>query len=348
MKHADDIITRALYADDRLAAALTTRKETSLELGYTAGKTKDRTAPIRPATALGAYEKTLGPCDIRRGLLAEYERLQHGIENSRESRDVAGKRLEGIKRELTALKEVETLIESALSLSRCEDSVFHKVIETGLAGRVMGIEEEMGGPHNIVADEWSMMRDDAQVFIVGHDWEAAVSGADVTAEVRAPYDVTCFEMTVSGRRCCYVQPTPSLSDAGGLLFVRASTGWFFFGRADPGDKSSKVATFVQSQVRAVCIALDAEAAVAETIRAPHRLNAARAERGKLPLFDYRIVTLNRKPRAAPLALPTEGGHRKRLHFRRGHWRHFTTHKTWIKWMLVGDPDLGWIDKHYLA
>jgi hypothetical protein len=31
---------------------------------------------------------------------------------------------------------------------------------------------------------------------------------------------------------------------------------------------------------------------------------------------------------------------------RGHWRHYERHKTWIKWTLVGDPDLGFVDKHY--
>jgi hypothetical protein len=49
--------------------------------------------------------------------------------------------------------------------------------------------------------------------------------------------------------------------------------------------------------------------------------------------------------------PTAQCHRSthrspRLHFRRRHWRHFVNHKTWIKWTLVGDPDLGFIDKDY--
>lgn len=35
-----------------------------------------------------------------------------------------------------------------------------------------------------------------------------------------------------------------------------------------------------------------------------------------------------------------------MHFRRGHWRHYQDHRTWIKWCLVGDPDLGFVDKHY--
>ena len=37
---------------------------------------------------------------------------------------------------------------------------------------------------------------------------------------------------------------------------------------------------------------------------------------------------------------------KRLHFVRGHWRRYEEHKTWIRWRLRGDPDLGFIDKSY--
>jgi hypothetical protein len=43
-----------------------------------------------------------------------------------------------------------------------------------------------------------------------------------------------------------------------------------------------------------------------------------------------------------------GANRKRLHLRRGHWRHFATYRTWIKWMMVGNPDLGFVDKEYRA
>jgi hypothetical protein len=40
------------------------------------------------------------------------------------------------------------------------------------------------------------------------------------------------------------------------------------------------------------------------------------------------------------------GPKRRLHFRRGHFRHFDGWKTWVNWCLVGDPDLGFVDKHY--
>lgn len=50
-------------------------------------------------------------------------------------------------------------------------------------------------------------------------------------------------------------------------------------------------------------------------------------------------------------LPTPAGAfehhtRKRLHFRRSHWRHYVSHKTKIPWTLVGDPNLGFVEKEY--
>lgn len=31
---------------------------------------------------------------------------------------------------------------------------------------------------------------------------------------------------------------------------------------------------------------------------------------------------------------------------RGHWRRLSTFKTWVRWHLRGNPDLGFIDKKY--
>ena len=77
----------------------------------------------------------------------------------------------------------------------------------------------------------------------------------------------------------------------------------------------------------------------------HRVKQKRASKGKPPLTDFHIVELNRRPRASSSVVGTTDA-KLRLHFRRGHWRHFDTHKTWINWTLVGNPDLGWIDKEY--
>jgi hypothetical protein len=110
---------------------------------------------------------------------------------------------------------------------------------------------------------------------------------------------------------------------------------------------TQLSVLIWDQIRAICIALDAQVATAEVIRAPVNLNEKRAKAGKSPLSDYRVVDLARRHRIANPAAGTAGtGTRKRLHFRRGHWRHYETTKTWVKWCLVGNPDLGFINKHY--
>lgn len=60
------------------------------------------------------------------------------------------------------------------------------------------------------------------------------------------------------------------------------------------------------------------------------------------------VRLARRTRASAFPADHVGEERRspRLHFVRGHWRRYANHKTWLKWFLRGDPDLGFIDKHY--
>lgn len=115
-----------------------------------------------------------------------------------------------------------------------------------------------------------------------------------------------------------------------------------------GPDSDDDGIMIVAAIRAICVALEAEVAATEVVRTPHKLNHARERRGRQPIFSYHTVNLARRSRVE--RLPADADHepawRVRLHFRRGHWRHFENHKTWIKWMLVGDPDLGFVDKHY--
>ncbi len=91
------------------------------------------------------------------------------------------------------------------------------------------------------------------------------------------------------------------------------------------------------------------------------LNKRRIREGKTPLRDYHVVTLAKRLRAEPNHDHEPTGIHRRLHWRRGHWRHFNTpggeiryfnadgitvSKTWINWQLVGDETLGFVDKHY--
>jgi hypothetical protein len=193
-----------------------------------------------------------------------------------------------------------------------------------------------------------------QVFVVEHDWAAAFEEAEESGgmpaqwDFRTPYPNCCFEFQLNGKRLCFVtrlaesDGTPSYH-AGAVL--ETSQGWMAIKLKVP--LFAPLSGLAFKQVRAICIALDAEVAETEIIRAAHKLNRARMRR-KVPLVaDYHTVKLARRSR--PIPLPGGGADESagiRLHFRRGHWRHFEAHKTWINWTLVGNPDLGFIDKHY--
>ena len=127
-----------------------------------------------------------------------------------------------------------------------------------------------------------------------------------------------------------------------LSFVRGPYGWV----EQVTEVCERVHPQVDKQIRAIAIALDAEVIETECVRAPEKLNKAREKRGEPPLRDYHIVSLAQRHRAAPLP-DHERRHRSpRLHFRRGHWRHYEEHRTWVRWTLVGNPDLGFIEKEY--
>lgn len=184
-------------------------------------------------------------------------------------------------------------------------------------------------------------------FIVQHDWAGAFAGAHGWApddEIQPPYDHNAFEFYVSGR--CVITFITDLDRLPAVSFCQIGDRWY--GTAGLPSEEHQVEKFVLSHVKAICLALDAEVATKETIRAPERLNRERAKKGRLPLKDYHVIRLNRRARSAPLPRDpfAEPSHHKRMHFVRGHWRHFESHKTWIKWHLRGNPDLGFIDKEY--
>jgi hypothetical protein len=198
----------------------------------------------------------------------------------------------------------------------------------------------------------------AEVLVVEHNWAAAFQGAteDVAgAAVRLPYDVCAFEFKYSG------EPVIALAvqvDTN-ILFtpsIHHDGRWFMFdilapldGLADDPDWVNNPVPIlmdeISMQIKAVCIALDAEVAESETVR--ESFSGTNANNIQRPPKPYHIVSLARRT-GRPEQFPSTGesGRRVRLHFRRGHWRHFEDHKTWIKWMLVGDPDLGFVEKHY--
>lgn len=204
--------------------------------------------------------------------------------------------------------------------------------------------------------------DVAQFFVVDHDWAAAFKNAADYAdgsEFKLPAEVCAFEFKVSGRSVAMI-----VAEADGTHFyemmMRGKENWLSFGCACRLDEShsekfhdgtpdpfAKISNFLRPQVKAICVALEAEVAESQVVRAPHKLNRAREKAGRALLSDYHVVSLSRRTRGAPM-LPTSGEVKgvRRLHFRRGHWRHFESFKTWVRWTLVGNPDLGFVDKEY--
>lgn len=237
-------------------------------------------------------------------------------------------------------------------LERAESSRLHEVIQAREADDLIFAWPDDAPDLPGIKAWFDEALPQAHAFLVQHDWAAAFSGATdfATGEFRYPAPFCAFEYRIGKRRCIALTSEDSANigliwqmDMGWIVGgLQIEEGWL--GETDTGQRQVKM---VLDQIRAISIALDADAARADIVRAPHKLNRARERAGKLPIRDHHIVSLKRSPR--PLQLPATGHHASpRLHFRRGHWRHYELHKTWIRWTLVGNPDLGFIDKEYRA
>lgn len=223
-----------------------------------------------------------------------------------------------------------------ITLQKLGESGIHKLADAVEEDRTIWLAETPEYEQEVMRLVHDYL-DTAQTFVVQHDWAAAFKNAqDFDGEVSLPYEKCAFEFRMNGYRLIAF-----VHDFEKAIFAMEADGCWVVTAIE--DNAAWVG-FILGQIRAICIALDAEVAESEVIRAPHRLNMQREKKGKTPLYDYRIVSLTKRHRIKGLGEPT--GAKKRLHFRRGHWRHFETHKTWIKWMLVGSPDLGFIDKEY--
>lgn len=266
------------------------------------------------------------------------------------SRDVEkrGRELEALKSERTYLdkaadsnKELIQWLSSPMVMQRPVAGATRDLRTAMLEGRAFdfALSPDAMYNHQWMKDYEREIFPVAEVFLIEHDWATAFSKANdiLSGDINLPYEVCCFEFLMSDRRVVIV----AVQDGETIhrqYAIEATNGWGLIGRAT--EKG------LDRQIAAICIALDAEVAETELIRAPHLKNSKGAQRAA-PLSRHHVVILSRRARPAPLPEGSGGTHRSpRLHFRRGHWRHLETHKTWIKWMLVGDPDLGFIEKTY--
>lgn len=229
----------------------------------------------------------------------------------------------------------------------------HQLQEAVASGDVFDVTRMEGRMTPADISDWGEMIAGSTVFVVEHDWASAFEGAEAFAEgeVRLPADICAFELRISGRHVIAFA-----AEADGVQHMQFASlsplsRWLVLPRAgnEHDEITQSLAVIARAQIKAIAVALDAEVAETSVVRASYKLNRARAARGHLPVFDYHVVSLARRSRVPRLPsdrADDEPRSRRRLHFRRGHWRHYDNHKTWIKWMLVGSPDLGFVDKHY--
>lgn len=256
------------------------------------------------------------------------------------------------------------------AMAKPEGSSFHKLVQAMKTGEVILINKDVRWPLAIGMMDVGDIARKIQTFVVEHNWAGALGHSNIEGSFILPYSPVCFEFVLNDRRVCALAFDDPEYGITITPFILLTCGWVSdteIGLCPDGkweqriyDKKAKASWpasfdasdpywFIGDQIKAICVSLEAEVAVSDVIRAPHKLNVARAKRGALPISDYHIVSLSKRSRVKNL--PREDGchvpeRKVRLHFRRGHWRHFENGKTWINWMLVGDPDLGFIDKHY--
>lgn len=242
---------------------------------------------------------------------------------------------------------LEAWIKKPSVLGHNDCSRLHKLIES----QTDGSGYALGGnaPVPLDAAEQLVILDKAIPFVITHDWASVFKDHldDSNTQFRLPFPHCCFEMRISGLVVMVLVTEPASVEEPIHMRLFANVIhdlWINFVpiKREAGDHFD----FIHRQIVGICIALEAEVATYELVQASHKLNAKRIKSGKIPLKDYHVVSLARKHRAAHGAENGESGRTVRMHFRRGHWRHFEKSKTWIKWMLVGDPKLGFIDKHY--
>jgi hypothetical protein len=254
----------------------------------------------------------------------------------------------------SAFRETRDWLADELRLQRPDGPALHQLLEAWRNREIIEGSSSAG----FVADPFehfsSLLDANFHVFIIEHDWASAFANSNFKLfskdeekiDFIQPYEHCCFEFLISGKRVCFIaHANKEASVCRIAIFIKLRLGWFQ-GWCNHPDFDGLI-TLVGNQHQAAMVALDAAIAETTVVRAPHKLNHAREKRGRLPVFDYHVINLARRSR--PATLPSESERQTngvRLHFRRGHWRHFEAFKTWINWTLVGDPDLGFVDKHY--
>lgn len=185
-----------------------------------------------------------------------------------------------------------------------------------------------------------------KTFVINRDWTQVMGGDDWwDAEIMLPFPHCTFEFILDGLPVIQVCMQNEDGELIVLPCVQAHGRWMAL--ESEAAKKAPTLQFAWKLVVACCVALEAEVLAHEVVRAPHKLNSKREKQGKTPMMDFHVIDLKRRGRADRPS-EVEPSRHVRLHFRRGHWRHYEDHKTWIKWQLVGDPSIGIVQSRYSA
>jgi hypothetical protein len=296
--------------------------------------------------------KTLTDTKARRAFVAKIKAERTG--KKLELKD-AEKRRDRISRKHEAIGNLfDWSQDSGMKIERPDGPSFRIMRKAVAEGHSVYLGQELEGETPALDFEKEVFRF-AEIIVIEHDWTSAFQDADLDdAVVKLPYDVCAFEFKFSGRPVIALATqfdqeisfTPAVLC--GDLWVLTDFAVPLSGfNAHDDERNTGVIELLEeigSHIRAACIALDAEVARSDVMRETY--SSVHGKNVHQPLKPYHVVSLARRARPLSPSPGTDTGRRVRLHFRRGHWRHFEAHKTWIKWMLVGDPDLGFVDKHY--
>lgn len=259
----------------------------------------------------------------------------------------------------SVVEDINVWADGTLVFERPSAPVSHHLRQDLLARKVVSLSALTGTDDRFDFEKEIFQQ--ANYFIVQHDWAKAFSGAtDYSGgEFHLPFEVCVFEFRISGKKV--VVPAFEVDGQIHLSAITLSVGgWYlpgFVARLSDGrwditgqydaDQYAKVIYFVGEQIKAICVALEAQVADTNIVGIPERLNKARERAGKAPLADHHVIYLAHRHQHQGAATSTGVVTRRRLHFRRGHWRHYSAeHKVWVRWTLVGDPDLGFVEKEY--
>lgn len=279
------------------------------------------------------FQKKLAAMPILKKMTEEIGDHQRGIANNK-------RRLAWCAAVLAASEALPEWQKSAMKLERNDCSRLHHLVS-----HLKETKQLVPELHMLGDDVDTIPWDTVVPFVVQHDWAAAFANAGDYADggYKLPYEACAFEFRITGRSVTIFAFQAEGCEPNFTPYVQFGEYWV---SSEEKETDLPAYKFALAQIKAICVALDAEVATHEVVRAPERLNKKREAEGRMPLYSYHVVNLARRIRVSNPSSGSGQQTKKRLHFRRGHWRHYAEFKTWVRWCLVGDPELGFIDKEY--